>query len=105
MASAGKNPAGGSAGSQQKASTVQVPTCGESGAPYDRAMTWAPNSQTAMPALLPAGQHWGRGTSSIAPYLREALATRPLNPVFTPVDFASVVWPPRRARGNPRQLP
>ena len=43
--------------------------------------------------LLPAGQRWGSGAGSVAPYLREAWASRPSNPVFTPEHVASIVWP------------
>ncbi|WP_298932010.1 hypothetical protein [uncultured Ramlibacter sp.] len=43
--------------------------------------------------LQPAGQRWGRGAASVCPYLREAWAARPRNPVFTPEQVAAVVWP------------
>jgi len=53
--------------------------------------------------LMPAGRRWGRGAQSVCPYLREALAQRPRNPVFTPEHVAALVWPqaPRRPREDP----
>lgn len=50
-------------------------------------------SSPAADTLLPPGRRWGQGAGSVRPYLREALAARPRNPVFTPGHFASVVWP------------
>ena len=45
------------------------------------------------PAQAPAGQRWGLGAASVAPYLRNAWASPVSNAVFTPGDFASFVWP------------
>ncbi|HZY16878.1 MAG TPA: hypothetical protein VFE82_00270 [Ramlibacter sp.] len=53
---------------------------------------------TPVGPLLPAGQRWGRGAASVTPYLRDALAMRPSNPVFTPRQFAELVWPKPRNR-------
>lgn len=58
-------------------------------------MVPGPVQDEVLPALLPEGRRWGRGARSVAPYLREALAMRPRNPVFTPGQFAAVVWPRR----------
>jgi hypothetical protein len=43
--------------------------------------------------LLPAGQRWGTGVDSLTPYLRDAFAQRPRNPVFTPNAIVSLAWP------------
>jgi hypothetical protein len=60
-----------------------------------------PERPNPPPALLPAGQRWGSGSGSLAPYLREAWSMRPRNPVFTPDHIASLVWPrPVRAKAK-----
>lgn len=68
-------------------------------------MASRPARDEALPSLQPPGRRWGRGACSIAPYLREALAMRPRNPVFTPGHFASVVWPPRPPHPTSQQEP
>lgn len=59
-------------------------------------MTASDPTRTPPPALLPPGRRWGCGADSVAPYLRDVWSARTQNPVFTPGDFASLVWPRRR---------
>jgi hypothetical protein len=64
-------------------------------------MTASAPPDSARPALMPAGRRWGCGADSVAPYLRDVWSGRTQNPVFTPGDFASVVWPAKRTRSVP----
>lgn len=51
--------------------------------------------------LLPAGHRWGTGVDSITPYLRDAWAMQPRNPVFTPRQLAALAWPANTRRSHP----